>query len=417
MRRRLTCAVAGLLALAACGGDDQPAATFAPEVSFATTTTAPAPPVSAPSTATPDTTVTTTPPPAGPPAATLQPFLASNAVVDIAVRPGDDGLYLVRQDGDVLRADPAGGETRTVLDVDDLTSARGEQGLLGLAFHPTEPLAYINYTSQDDGATNVDELGVDDDGTLVRDQQRTVLRIAQPYRNHNGGGLAFGPDGLLYIGTGDGGSANDPERVSLDLGDLLGKMLRIDPLAAGGEPYTVPADNPFVGVAGARPEIWGVGLRNPWRYGFDPATGDLWIADVGQNALEEVNRSPADADGLNAGRAVNYGWSAFEGTARFNEDQPAEGATPPVFEYPHGDLGCSISGGAVYRGTAIPSLVGWYVYGDYCSGQVRALRVDAGSVVDVPLVQSSAVVAVKPGPDGELYVASIDQGVFRLVPT
>jgi len=400
VRRRIALVVGGLLVLAACGDDGGSGAdgTLPAEVTFATTPTT-------------DAGLATTAP-----AAVLQPFLDSAGVVDMAVRPDDDALYLVRQDGDVLRADPATGESRTVLDVDELTSARGEQGLLGLAFHPTEPLAYINYTSQDDGATNIDELAVTGDGTLTRDGQRTVLRIDQPDSNHNGGGLVFGPDGLLYIGTGDGGSANDPDRRSLDLGDLLGKMLRIDPLATGGEPYTVPADNPFVGVDGARPEIWGVGLRNPWRYGFDPATGDLWIADVGQNALEEVNRSAADADGLHAGRAVNYGWSAFEGTARFNEDQPIDGATPPVFEYPHGERGCSISGGAVYRGAAIPSLVGWYVYGDYCSGQVRALRVDGGSAADVLLVQSSAVVAVKAGHDGELYVASIDEGVFRLAP-
>jgi glucose/arabinose dehydrogenase len=229
--------------------------------------------------------------------------------------------------------------------------------------------------------------------------------------------VVFGPDGHLYIGTGDGGSADDPERRALDVTSLLGKMLRIDPLAAGDRPYTVPADNPFVGTDGVRPEIWGVGLRNPWRYTFDPANGDLWVADVGQNRLEEINHSPADAAGKNAGRGMNYGWSAFEGSDRFNDDQPAVGATPPLFQYVHGDLGCSISGGAVYRGTEIPALAGWYVYGDYCSGQVRAIRPDGDTVREVTLAQSSTVVAVKPGPDGELYLASLDDGVFLLAPS
>jgi glucose/arabinose dehydrogenase len=396
MSRRLAAMLIGGLALGACASDSAE-----PGVDLST--------VSLPGASLPGVTVESSP------RASLQPFLDVSGVVDIAVRPGEPALYLVRQDGEVLRVDPASGSNETVLDIGDLTRGAGERGLLGLAFHPTEPLAYINYTRASGGDTVVAEFAVDSSGTFDPGSRREVLTIDQPHSNHNGGGLAFGPDAMLYIGTGDGGSAGDPDRRSLDLGDLLGKMLRIDPLASGPQPYTVPVDNPFVGVEGARPELWGTGLRNPWRFGFDPANGDLWIADLGQNALEEVNRSTADADGLRAGRAVNYGWSAFEGTARFNTDQPAEGATPPVFEYPHGDLGCSISGGAVYRGAALPSLIGWYVYGDYCSGQVRALQVGAVSTVDVPLAQTSAVVAVKPGPDGELYVASIDDGVFRLV--
>ena len=197
-----------------------------------------------------------------------------------------------------------------------------------------------------------------------------MLTIDQPYGNHNGGNVTIGPDGMLYIGMGDGGSGGDPERRALNVTSMLGKILRIDPTPSAGAPYTVPPDNPFVGVDGARPEIWSVGVRNPWRMSFDPATGDLWFGDVGQGAIEEIDVAWA-ADG--AGRGINFGWSAFEGSSRFNEDQPPDGATPPIYEYEHGEAGCSVSGGAVYRGAAIPALVGWFVYGDYCSGNLYAL--------------------------------------------
>ena len=163
-----------------------------------------------------------------------------------------------------------------------------------------------------------------------------LLEIEQPYANHNGGDLTFGPDGMLYIGMGDGGSGGDPERRATDLSSLLGKLLRIDPTLADGQAYTVPADNPFVGQEGAAPEIWSSGLRNPWRFSFDRETGDLWIADVGQNAIEEIDVAPASG-GVDAGKGLSFGWSAFEGTERFNDDVPADGHVPPIHTYTHAD--------------------------------------------------------------------------------
>jgi glucose/arabinose dehydrogenase len=239
------------------------------------------------------------------------------------------------------------------------------------------------------------------------------MTIDQPYRNHNGGDLAIGPDGLLYIGLGDGGSGGDPERRALDVGSVLGKILRIDPAAAGDQPYAVPPDNPFAGTAGAAPEVWSIGLRNPWKFTFDPVTGDLWVADVGQNQFEEVNVVPPGADGAIAGRAVSFGWSAFEGTERYNPDQPAEGHVAPVLTYRHGADGCSISGGAPYRGEAIPDLWGGYVYSDYCSGRIWVLDLAGGRNLHAGTLES--VTAVVAGPDRELYVLSGNGPVHRVV--
>ena len=182
----------------------------------------------------------------------------------------------------------------------------------------------------------ISEFAVGADGTFDRDSERVLMNVDQPYANHNGGDLAIGPDGMLYIGLGDGGSGGDPERRALDVGTLLGKISRIDPTPSGDLPYTVPPDNPFVGTAGALGEIWSIGLRNPWKFTFDPITRDLWIADVGQNQFEEVDFVAAPADGSVAGRGVSFGWSAYEGNARFNEDQPADGHVAPVLTYSHG---------------------------------------------------------------------------------
>lgn len=352
--------------------------------------------------------------PTGTPAASdvqLVEFVAGlSRPVDMVWRDGDAAPYLVQQGGTIVRVRD-GQVAETALDVTALIASEGEQGLLGFDFHPSLPLAYVYYTDRR-GDTVVAEYAVADDGMLDAASARTVLQVEQPHANHNGGKIVFGPDGYLYIGLGDGGAANDPDRRSLDTGDLLGKLLRIDPAADGGDPYTIPSDNPFVDDAGARPEIWSIGLRNPWRFGFDSATGDLWIGDVGQGEWEEIDVARA-ADG--GGKGLNFGWSAWEGSHRFNEDQFPDGATPPVYEYPHGDAGCSVSGGTVYRGSAIDSLRGWYLFSDYCSGRIWALHVVDGGAPDVVELSADggSVVAIVADPEGELYI--LDQANGRVV--
>ena len=393
-----------------------PSASAAPTAPSSTTTAAPG--ATAPATTAPPETTTTVSPDVDPAVSFTEVVELDGAVVDLAWRTGDDALYAVEQAGRVTRL--AREATDTVLDITDLTDADGERGLLGLAFDPTGQFAYINYTGGQ-GETVISEHPVGDDGQFgTGDSARLVLEIEQPYANHNGGDLVFGPDGMLYIGMGDGGSGGDPERRATDMTTLLGKMLRIDPAAGGGEPYVIPADNPFVPDADVSPEIWASGLRNPWRFSFDSQTGDLWIADVGQNAVEEIDVAPATG-GLDAGKGLSFGWSAFEGDERFNDDVPAEGHVPPIFTYSHDD-GCSISGGVRARGGPVPALVGWYVYADYCSGQVWALQVTGDGAAmaagrNVELGQVESATAVVDGPGGETYVLSANGTVYRLDPT
>ncbi len=423
MTRRLALLTCSVLLLAACSSDGTNSPTSS--TSAGADTTAPsstAPDTTAPDTTAADTTVAVTEPTI--PASTVP--LATGAVaftpfvngltkpVDITFRPGDTTLYVVQQDGRIVTV-KNGAVGATVLDISGKISTDNEQGLLGMAFHPTKPLAYVDYTNPS-GDTVVAEFAVKADGSFDAASERAVIGIDQPYANHNGGKVTFGPDGYLYIGLGDGGAANDPQRHALDLTSFLGKILRIDPEASGGRSYTVPDDNPFVGNASAKPELWSYGVRNPWRFDFDTKTGDLWIADVGQNLWEEVDLATA-ADG--GGKGVNFGWSAFEGTHRFNTDQSESGAVPPIWEYPHGAEGCSVSGGAVYRGSAVPSLVGWYVVADYCSGKVWALQAGADNTLagNVPLGLVPNPSAVVRGPDGELFVLAHGEGsIVRITP-
>ena len=392
------------------------------DTSLATSTTGATPESTAPSVTDASTapTSTSTPTPSTAPLAASMVALTTVATglkrpVDLTFREGDPALYIVQQRGSIVPL-LNGTIGAPVLDISDLVSRGGEQGLLGMAFHPTKPLAYVDYTDVD-GNTVIAEYALEPNGQFDTASERTVLTVRQPYANHNGGKLLFGNDGLLYIGLGDGGSANDPQRRGQNLGELLGKILRIDPAPDGTKTYTIPADNPFVGVSGARGEIWAYGLRNPWRFDFDRATGDLWIADVGQNEIEEIDVGWATEGG---GRGLNFGWSAFEGSKRFNPDQPADGVTPPVFEYTHGDDGCSISGGTVYRGTEIPSLAGWYVFSDYCNSTVRAIRTAPGQAAAdlIDFGSYATISAVVSGPDGEVYVLDVGGGqVARLTAT
>jgi glucose/arabinose dehydrogenase len=245
--------------------------------------------------------------------------------------------------------------------------------------------------------------------------ESVVLAVDQPFANHNGGQIAFGPDGFFYIALGDGGGSNDPLGTGQSLGDLLGSILRIDP--RGGSPYAVPADNPFVGVEGARPEVWSYGLRNPWRFTFDRATGDLYVADVGQSQWEEVDFAAA-LDG--AGRGLNFGWSRMEGAHCLGGDTCDQtGLVLPMVEYDHGS-GCSVSGGYVYRGSAIPAMQGHYFYADFCTGFVRSARLEAGAVVeeaDWPTLQPGGnIPSFGEDSAGELYVISADGRVLKIVP-
>lgn len=343
----------------------------------------------------------------------LTPIGEFDAPVEVIHRVGDNRDFVVEQSGRIIAAAATG--TEAVADVSALTSVAGERGLLGAAFHPSEAYVYVHYTDVA-GDTVVDEFAIDPTSAVADDaSRRNVLRIEQPYENHNGGELTFGPDGYLYLGLGDGGLADDPIRAALDLTSPLGKILRIDPtLSASGEAFTVPADNPFIDLPEADPTIWSYGLRNPWKFSFDAATGDLWIADVGQNQYEEINQAVA-VDGMSAGRGVSFGWSAFEGDERFNEDQTADGHTAPFATYPRDEGKCSVSGGAVYRGADLP-LEGWYVFGDYCTGSIWAFDSTDASADPTgrEIANVGALVAVVADGDGGLFAVSNSGTVYRV---
>jgi glucose/arabinose dehydrogenase len=331
---------------------------------------------------------------------------------------GDPRLFIVEKGGTIRIVKDDAPLPNPFLDISGQVSTGGEQGLLGLAFHPqyaTNGRFVVHYTDAA-GDTRVSGFRVSGDPDVAdAASEVSILDADQPFPNHNGGQVLFGPDGHLYIMLGDGGSADDPEGRGQSLVDLLGSILRIDPLDGGG--YTVPSDNPFVSTAGARPEIWSYGLRNPWRVAFDPASDDLYIADVGQGRWEEVNVSTS-ADG--GGRGLNFGWNIMEGPECF-EDASCDqnGLELPVLSYGHG-AGCSITGGFVYRGAAIPALQGHYFYSDYCQGWVRSFRLENGSAVDQfqwpTLAPGGNVPSFGRDAAGELYVMSSGGVVFKIVP-
>ncbi len=332
--------------------------------------------------------------------------------VHVTSPPDDPRLFVVEQPGRVLVL--TGGRRVVFLDLRSRVASGGEMGLLSIAFHPafrTNGRLYVNYTAN--GARGLETRVVQyraRGNRALPGSARVLLRIPQPYSNHNGGQLQFGPDGFLYVGMGDGGDGGDPQNRAQDPRQLLGKMLRIDVnRAAGGRPYAIPRTNPYR-RGGGRPEIWALGLRNPWRFSFDRATGDLWIGDVGQQELEEIDRVRRGTGGL-----LNFGWDAFEGRAAF-EPKPTPGRLiRPVSQYSHAQ-GCSITGGFVYRGRLAPSLRGRYVYADYCRDWLRAIRPTAAgagrprSYPGVPGVTSFGENA-----RGELYAVSGQTGrLYRL---
>lgn len=338
--------------------------------------------------------------------------------VDLAERASsDDFYYVVSRAGTIQKWSTKNQPAQTVLDVSSLITADGERGLLGLTFRKVgaQWFAYINHTDRD-GNTQIAEYIVNGDGSFNTASRRSVLSIEQPYANHNGGGLVIGPDNMLYVGMGDGGAGGDPERRARKLSTLLGKILRIDPTPTQSQPYTIPTDNPYVGTPDARGEIWSIGLRNPWRFSFDTA-GNLWIADVGQNKWEEINMSRRTAQKL-AGRGVDFGWSAFEGTHRYNDDEPAKAAVAPVFEYSHSDGNCSVSGSAVATSDNLPMRKDWYFFADFCSGQVTALHIDTDNRIRTESVTKKAgnVTGVRSISKG-VFVLTLDGTIARLSTT
>ena len=339
-----------------------------------------------------------------------------------APRGDQSRVFVVEQPGRI-RIVRAGVRVPTpFLDIRNLVSFGGERGLLSMAFPPNYGETgrfYVYYTARSPGgAVTVAEFRTTLDADVAdRATQRILLSIPHPRGNHNGGQLQFGPDGYLWIGTGDGGGAGDPDRNGQNLSTLLGKLLRIDPTAGGAGAYAVPADNPFVGRPGARPEIWAYGLRNPWRFSFDRETGDLTIGDVGQGAWEEIDFAPAPG----RGRGANYGWGCWEGRHVFEQNSAASQCTPlpsqvgPVHEYSHAS-GCSVTGGYVVRDPTLPRLSGRYVYGDYCRNPLRSLRPGTPDAQDDRGLGLGVAGLTSFGEDacGVVYAISGDGPVFRL---
>ena len=317
--------------------------------------------------------------------------------VDIAARVNDSGIYIAEQTGRVVRL-ASNGKTTVALNLSSLTEAEGERGLLGLVFHPNGKSLFVNYTDLN-GNTIVARYLMKQDGTAQTSSRVVLLILKQPQSNHNGGGLAFGPNGRLFVGTGDGGGSGDPQRSALDPKSRLGKMLSLNANA------TSQARNDLA--------IWSSGLRNPWRFEFD-AQGNLWIADVGQDKWEEVNLARASTG---AGKGKSFGWSAFEANSRYNADQPAAGHLFPVHIYKHGEAGCSISGGTRIRDPKLTTLKDWYVYGDYCSGKITAIWVEGNKTTRTVSLASDvgSITAVRSVYGGAAYVLTMEGKIYRIV--
>lgn len=335
---------------------------------------------------------------------------------------GSGRLFVVEQGGVIWVLQDGQRLETPFLDVSDRISPEAlgggysERGLLGLAFHPDyaeNGVFFINYTDRNGtSVTSRYRVSADDPNRADPASEEQLLLVEEPFANHNGGHLAFGPDGYLYLGLGDGGSAGDPQNNAQNLGTLLGTILRLDVNADEG--YAIPEDNPFVADENARPEIWAWGLRNPWRFSFDRETGDLYIADVGQNEWEEVNFQPASSPG-----GENYGWNAYEASQIYSGQPPAADPVMPIAEYSHsGTGGCSITGGYVYRGEALPALAGVYFYGDWCTGTIWSATAGEGGVWDAQVALESGRRISSFGEDeaGELYVVDYDGEILRFAP-
>jgi glucose/arabinose dehydrogenase len=340
--------------------------------------------------------------------------------VFMTAAPGDAArLFIVQKSGQIRIFNTTTGSLTTFLDINGLVSTAGERGLLGMAFdsqYAANRQFYVFYTNSGGDIVIARYLRNSLSADLADPVGTALLTIEHSaFSNHNGGMLAFGPDACLYAGIGDGGDSGDPNNNGQNVSTRLGKLLRINP--ANGLPCSNATPNPF--VAGAAPEVWSFGLRNPWRFSFDRATSDLYIGDVGQGAREEINVSLAP----NAGRALNYGWRLMEGFLCFNPSSNCNsgGLTLPVLDYPHANGACSVTGGYVYRGVAMPSLRGTYFYGDFCAGFVRSFRFQNGQVMNQfewPLLSPPGALLTSFGEDaqGELYLMTQSGSLFKVVP-
>ena len=350
----------------------------------------------------------------------LQPILGGHQFhqpIEMLQLP-DGSMLVAEQRGYITRFVEDGGEVKQfgILDLTESTTFRGEQGLLSMALHPDyeeHPYLFVYYSPRGENITRLSRFRIVQGEALVP-SELVIIEVAQPYSNHNGGAIRFGPDGMLYLGLGDGGAANDPQGHGQNRETLLGTIIRIDINDIDtSTTYRIPPDNPFLGIADVRPEIWAYGLRNPWRMAFDPISELLWVGDVGQDRVEEIAVVQA---------GENHGWNVFEGDECFrSEDECAalSDAVPPVATYGH-DEGCSVTGGMVYRGEALPQLVGAYVFGDFCSGTIWGLWPDDGSETgwarSVILESDALIASFAADNDGEIYVLVFNGPILKLVP-
>jgi glucose/arabinose dehydrogenase len=343
---------------------------------------------------------------------TLSQVAEADRPTSLVTRPGSDTLYVseragrVRPMNDFTLGDP-------IIDISSNVVTESEQGLLDLEFSPDGNTLYLSYNVPPKGDTRIAAYTMTGD-TVDPASARELLAVDQPFPNHKGGDIEIGPDGFLYIALGDGGAGGDPLRNGQNTGVLLGKILRIDPSQpAGGKEYGIPPGNPFASGGGA-PEVWAYGLRNPWRFTFDPRNDDLWIADVGQNQWEEIDLLPAASGG---GGGANLGWNKMEATHSFQGGVNPDGAVLPIFEYSH-DEGCSISGGVVYTGAGVPGLTGAYLFTDFCNGTLRAVRAQNGALTEQKAFSAEGADLVAFGEDNDhnAYVLSLDGGIYRIDP-
>ncbi|MBP9708306.1 MAG: PQQ-dependent sugar dehydrogenase [Oligoflexales bacterium] len=336
------------------------------------------------------------------------------------VHANDERLFIVEQAGKILVFENGALRATPFLDIRDRVGSSGnEQGLLGLAFHPeykvgesSKPHFWVNYTDKQ-GNTRISRFSVSSNDQNIADPTSEInyLKINQPFANHNGGVILFGPDGHLYVGTGDGGSANDPQGNGQNLNTLLGKILRLD-VDSQADKYSIPTDNPFINKANHKPEIWSYGLRNPWRMSFDRSTGDLYIADVGQNKFEEINFQSATSKG-----GENYGWKIVEGPECFmNPNCNKANLVPPIAFYDRRG-GCSVTGGYVYRGTELTNLNGSYFYGDFCQGTIWQLKKVSGRWrSSIALQNAGQISSFGEDHKGELYLSDFGSGsIFKII--